>query len=82
MRISGAGNSSCMDCITVIIALHPTQVLEYAPIRQDYEDFYTRRMYYRIHVRLGRPHISLMQSVQGQIGKLSLTALPLPQTFN
>ena len=22
----------------------------YAPIRQDYEDFYTRRMYYRIHV--------------------------------
>ena len=23
----------------------------YAPIRQDYEDFYTRRMYYKIHVR-------------------------------
>ena len=23
----------------------------YARIRQDYEDFYTRRMYYRIHVR-------------------------------
>ena len=23
----------------------------YAPIRQDYEDFYTRRMFYRIHVR-------------------------------
>ena len=22
----------------------------YARIRQDYEDFYTRRMYYRIHV--------------------------------
>lgn len=22
----------------------------YAPIRQDYEDFYTRRMFYRIHV--------------------------------
>lgn len=26
--------------------------LEYAPIRQDYEDFYTRRMYYRLHVSL------------------------------
>ena len=23
----------------------------YAPIRQSYEDFYTRRMYYRAHVR-------------------------------
>ena len=27
----------------------------YAPIRQDYEDFYTRRMYYRIHVNLFPP---------------------------
>lgn len=27
------------------------QAAEYAPIRQDYEDFYTRRMYYRLHVR-------------------------------
>lgn len=24
----------------------------YAPVRQNYEDFYTRRMYYRIHVSL------------------------------
>ena len=28
------------------------QAAEYAPIRQDYEDFYTRRMYYRLHVRI------------------------------
>ena len=28
----------------------------YAPIRQDYEDFYTRRMFYRIHVRLKLLH--------------------------
>ncbi|DBB11426.1 hypothetical protein WJX82_000013 [Trebouxia sp. C0006] len=27
----------------------------YAPIRQDYEDFYTRRMYYRIHDCWNRP---------------------------
>lgn len=27
----------------------------YAPIRQDYEDFYTRRMYYRIHDCFNRP---------------------------
>ena len=27
----------------------------YARIRQDYEDFYTRRMYYRIHVRSTNP---------------------------
>ncbi|PSC70357.1 long chain base biosynthesis 2a [Micractinium conductrix] len=27
----------------------------YAPIRQDYEDFYTRRMYYRIHDTFNRP---------------------------
>ncbi|KAK9821210.1 hypothetical protein WJX74_010926 [Apatococcus lobatus] len=27
----------------------------YAPIRQDYEDFYTRRLYYRIHDCLNRP---------------------------
>lgn len=27
----------------------------YAPIRQDYEDFYTRRMYYRIHDAFNRP---------------------------
>lgn len=27
----------------------------YAPIRQDYEDFYTRRMYYRIHDVFNRP---------------------------
>lgn len=25
----------------------------YAPIRQSYEDFYTRRVYYRTHVRCG-----------------------------
>ena len=24
----------------------------YAPIRQDYEDFYTRRLYYRLHVSI------------------------------
>eukprot|EP00884_Botryococcus_braunii_P017085 jgi/Botrbrau1/405/Bobra.110_2s0055.1 len=27
----------------------------YAPIRQDYEDFYTRRMYYRVHDCFNRP---------------------------
>ncbi|KAI8111776.1 hypothetical protein M9435_004275 [Picochlorum sp. BPE23] len=27
----------------------------YAPIRQDYEDFYTRRMYYRVHDCWNRP---------------------------
>lgn len=26
--------------------------VDYAPIRQDYEDFYTRRMYYRLHVSI------------------------------
>ncbi|GAB4817159.1 hypothetical protein N2152v2_004205 [Parachlorella kessleri] len=31
------------------------QVVGYAPIRQDYEDFYTRRMYYRIHDCFNRP---------------------------
>lgn len=41
--------------------------LEYAPIRQDYEDFYTRRMYYRLHDCFNRPicsapdaHIDIM----------------------
>eukprot|EP00208_Stichococcus_sp_RCC1054_P003757 CAMPEP_0206138564 /NCGR_PEP_ID=MMETSP1473-20131121/3408_1 /ASSEMBLY_ACC=CAM_ASM_001109 /TAXON_ID=1461547 /ORGANISM="Stichococcus sp, Strain RCC1054" /LENGTH=284 /DNA_ID=CAMNT_0053532031 /DNA_START=188 /DNA_END=1039 /DNA_ORIENTATION=+ len=29
--------------------------LDYAPIRQDYEDFYTRRMYYRLHDCFNRP---------------------------
>ena len=24
----------------------------YAPLRQDYEDFYTRRMYYKLHVSM------------------------------
>jgi hypothetical protein len=32
------------------------QAPEYAPIRQDYEDFYTRRMYYRLHVRAATLH--------------------------
>ena len=26
----------------------------YAPIRQDFEDFYTRRMYYRLHVCINK----------------------------
>lgn len=30
---------------------HLSKLLQgYAPIRQDYEDFYTRRLYYRVHV--------------------------------
>ena len=31
---------------------HCYLVAGYAPVRQNYEDFYTRRMYYRIHVGL------------------------------
>ncbi|BDA43509.1 Long chain base biosynthesis protein 2a [Coccomyxa sp. Obi] len=47
----------------------------YAPIRQDYEDFYTRRMFYRIHDCWNRPicsapdsHIDVMERtpVNGQ----------------
>ncbi|KAK9796329.1 hypothetical protein WJX73_005593 [Symbiochloris irregularis] len=34
----------------------------YAPIRQDYEDFYTRRMYYRIHDAFNRPIASAPNS--------------------
>ncbi len=30
----------------------------YAPLRQDREDFYTRRMYYRIHDCWNRPIVS------------------------
>ncbi|KAL3137882.1 hypothetical protein ABBQ38_005134 [Trebouxia sp. C0009 RCD-2024] len=33
----------------------PRKAKGYAPIRQDYEDFYTRRMYYRIHDCWNRP---------------------------
>ncbi len=36
----------------------------YAPIRQDYEDFYTRRMYYRIHVR---PHATAFVQLWSKI---------------
>lgn len=34
----------------------PQAKLDYAPIRQDYEDFYTRRMYYRLHVSIKQLH--------------------------
>ena len=46
-------------------ALDQRQVLctlqGYAPVRQNYEDFYTRRMYYRIHVSLLSAHLLVLR---------------------